>query len=86
MATELLGYTETSIRTGPRVQDGCLGSWGFLVCFVLFFFIFSFFLAVAKPSLAGRLKEAASLYSDDKKPGRGEGDGKEENVGGGSVT
>lgn len=45
-----------------------------------------FFLAVAKPSLAARLKEAASLYSDDKKPGRGEGDGKEENVGGGSVT
>lgn len=74
-----LGYTETSIRTGPRVQDGCLGSWGFLS----FFF---FFLAVAKPSLAGRLKEAASLYSDDKKPGRGEGDGKEENIGGGSVT
>lgn len=52
----------------------------------LVFFFFFFFLAVAKPSLAARLKEAASLYSDDKKPGRGEGDGKEENVGGGSVT
>lgn len=51
--------------------------------FLLFFF---FFLAVAKPSLAARLKEAASLYSDDKKPGRGEGDGKEENLGGGRVT
>lgn len=50
------------------------------------FCLFFFFLAVAKPSLAGRLKEAASLYSDDKKPGRGEGDGKEENIGGGSVT
>lgn len=47
---------------------------------------FVFFLAVAKPSLAARLKEAASLYSDDKKPGRGEGDGKEENLGGGRVT
>lgn len=50
---------------------------------LLFFF---FLLAAAKPSLAGRLKEAARLYSDDKKPGRGEGDGKEENAGGGSVT
>lgn len=52
----------------------------------LLFFLFFSFLAVAKPSLAARLKEAASLYSDDKKPGRGEGDGKEENMGGGSVT
>lgn len=52
--------------------------WVFLVCF--------FFLAAVKPSLAARLKEAASLYSDDKKPGRGEGDGKEENLGGGRVT
>lgn len=50
------------------------------------FLLFFFFLAVAKPSLAARLKEAASLYSDDKKPGRGEGDGKEENLGGGRVT
>lgn len=49
-------------------------------------FLFFFLLAAAKPSLAGRLKEAARLYSDDKKPGRGEGDGKEENVGGGRVT
>lgn len=53
---------------------------------LVFFFGFFFFLAVAKPSLAARLKEAASLYSDDKKPGRGEGDGKEENLGGGRVT
>lgn len=48
--------------------------------------VFFFLSAAAKPSLAGRPKEAARLYSDDKKPGRGEGDGKEENVGGGSVT
>lgn len=55
---------------------------------LVFFFgwLLFFFLAVAKPSLAARLKEAASLYSDDKKPGRGEGDGKEENLGGGRVT
>lgn len=70
--------TETSIRTGPGVQAACLGSWFAVVLF--------FLLAAAKPSLAGRLKEAARLYSDDKKPGRGEGDGKEENAGGGSVT
>lgn len=59
---------------------GVLGL-GFLGFFGLFFF-----LAAVKPSLAARLKEAASLYSDDKKPGRGEGDGKEENLGGGRVT
>lgn len=68
---------ETSIRTGPGVWVGCSGTW---------FSSLVFFLAVAKPSLAARLKEAASLYSDDKKPGRGEGDGKEENLGGGRVT
>lgn len=39
-------------------------------------FCLFFFLAVAKPSLAGRLKEAASLYSDDKKPGRGRWQGR----------
>lgn len=57
--------------------------WGVGLLGFLFFF---FLLAAAKPSLAGRLKEAARLYSDDKKPGRGEGDGKEENAGGGRVT
>lgn len=71
-----LGYTETSIRTGPWVWVGCFGTW----------FSSLFWGAVAKPSLAARLKEAASLYTGDKKPGRGEGDGKEEDVGGGSVT
>lgn len=74
------GCTETSIRTGPGVRARCLGSW--FAGFSFFFFL----LAAAKPSLAGRLKEAARLYSDDKKPGRGEGDGKEENAGGGRVT
>ena len=70
----------------PRQASGRDLGFGLGVLGLGFLFFLFLLLAVAKPSSAARLKEAASLYSDDKKPGRGEGDGKEENVGGGSVT